>query len=82
MRWIDDVVDAMKQLGGKATYSDLYQEVRRIRLAEGRSLPPSTEAIIRREVENHAAESQAFTNVADLFYAPEGIGAGIWALRR
>ena len=81
VKWIDDIVQAMTALGGQASYGALYKKVREIRAAAARSLPPSTEAIIRREVENHSSASEAFTHKADIFYAPSGIGAGIWALR-
>ena len=81
VRWIDDVVEALRRLGGRAHYDALYSTVRSIRSAAGRSLPPSTEAIIRREVENHSSDSEAFLGERDLFHAPEGLGAGVWALR-
>lgn len=80
-RWIDDILVAFDTLGGQTSYADLYKAVREIRAAAGRSLPPSTDAIIRREVENHASQSDAFTNKDDLFEAPLGLGAGVWALR-
>ena len=81
VRWIDDVLAAFDVLGGRASYADLYKSVREIRAAAGRSLPASTDAIIRREVENHASQSDAFTHKDDLFEAPLGLGAGVWALR-
>jgi Negative regulator of replication initiationR len=82
VKWIDDIVEAMTALGGQASYGELYKKVREIRAASGRSLPPSTDAIIRREVENHSSASEAYTHKSDLFYPPRGVGAGIWALKR
>ncbi|HOY79617.1 MAG TPA: hypothetical protein PLN33_17505 [Hyphomonadaceae bacterium] len=81
MRWIDDVEEAFRRLGGRAHYDELYASVRAIRAEAGRSLPPSTEAIIRREVENHSSDSDAYLGKRNLFVAPEGLGAGVWAIR-
>ena len=81
MRWIDDVLQAFDELGGEAPLHVLYDKVRTIRAAAGRTLPTTTDAIVRREVENHSSDSEAYLGKRDLFYAPNGIGAGIWALR-
>lgn len=80
-RWIDDILDAFTSLGGKGYYADIYREVRKLRIAGGHRLPPSSDAIIRREIENHSSDSQAFLGKRDLFRAPKGIGEGYWELR-
>ncbi|GAB5519003.1 MAG: hypothetical protein RhofKO_12540 [Rhodothermales bacterium] len=76
-RWIDDIVSAMRNLGGYASYSDLYPEVARLRT---QPLPQTWEAIIRGQIETHSSDSEAFKG-RDLFYSVDGIGKGAWGLR-
>jgi hypothetical protein len=78
--WRDDVRDTLVQLGGKAHLSAIYREVTRLRRIAGRSLPESLEATVRRTLEDHSSDSDNFRG-ADLFFMPEGKGAGVWALR-
>ena len=75
--WTNDIIRAFENLGGFAPYSKLYEEVRSLRKG---SLPESWKAIIRREVEMHSSDSDAFSG-KDLFYSVSGIGKGIWGLR-
>jgi hypothetical protein len=81
IRWRDDVMQALVDLGGAATLDEIYRKVRSIRRAAGRSLPPSTDAVIRRELENNSSDSEAFTRERDWFEMPQGKGAGIWSIR-
>jgi hypothetical protein len=75
--WVQDIVSAFENLGGKARYGELYEEVSRIRSS---SLPQSWQAIVRQSVESHSSDSQVFKG-DDLFYSVEGIGSGHWGLR-
>lgn len=79
--WRDDVRSALQNLGGTAHLLAIYEKVREIRRAAGRRLPPSSEAIIRRELEYNSSDSESFTGHHDWFRSAEGIGAGVWALR-
>ena len=79
--WRDDIVDALRRLGGEADLAEIYQMVVNIRRGAGRSLPVSTDAVIRREVENNSSDSESFTAQRDLFRSVNGIGGGRWALR-
>lgn len=76
--WLEDVITAFKNLSGVSHYSDLYEEVKRIRK---KPLPKSWQAIIRRTIESHSSDSEAFLGREDLFYSVKGIGSGIWGLR-
>lgn len=82
IRWRDDVKAALASLGGEAKLHQIYAEVRRIRLANGRTLPTNTNAIIRRELEYNSSDSNAFTGRLDWFQSIGGIGSGRWALKR
>lgn len=81
VRWRDDVKESLSSLGGSATLSEIYKEVRLRRTAAGRSLPTSLDAIIRRELENNSSDSESFTGKYDIFSSVDGIGAGVWSLR-
>jgi Protein NO VEIN, C-terminal len=75
--WVNDVIQSLQNLGGVAKYADLYKEVGRLRPGP---LPASYEAIIRRTVEQHSSDSDAFSG-RDLFYSVHGKGKGVWGLR-
>jgi hypothetical protein len=79
--WRDDVFDALKILGGKSDLGRIYKEVEGIRKATGRSVPPTLDAVVRRTLEDHSSDSRNYRGGPDLFYMPEGHGAGVWALR-
>ena len=79
--WRDDIVDALRRLGGEADLHEIYRKVTDIRQKEGRSLPPSVDAVIRRELENNSSDSESFTGHRNLFRSVNGIGGGRWALR-
>lgn len=79
MTWLQYIVQAFQNLGGLATYTDLYGELERIRQE------PFTiewKATVRRTVETHSSHSANHTpGKPDLFYSVAGIGKGVWALR-
>lgn len=79
--WRDDVRVALRQLGGDAFLSDIYKKVRQIRMAAGRRLPRSTDAIVRRELEYNSSDSESYTGNYDWFRSIDGIGGGRWGLR-
>ncbi|MDQ0997760.1 putative CopG family antitoxin [Phyllobacterium ifriqiyense] len=81
IRWVDDIITALNELGGSGYYSDIYKKVREIRLANARSAPRSFAEVVRKEIEIHSSESEAFQHREDLFTAPKGLGAGFWALK-
>jgi hypothetical protein len=81
MTWRSDVRKALEQLGGRASLRHIYRETSKIRRAAGRSLPQSFDATVRRTLEEHSSDSLVFRGIHDLFWMPEGKGAGVWALR-
>lgn len=76
--WLEDVITAVKNLGGIAEYSKIYEEVKKIR---GSNLPTSWQAIIRREIETASSDSEAYGHKRDIFFPAKGLGRGIWGLR-
>lgn len=72
--WVEDIVQALKNLGGRATLNQIYDEVKRIRTEP---LPVTYKATIRERIESHSSDSNNFKG-KDLF---RKVGKGVWALR-
>jgi hypothetical protein len=79
--WAHDLVSVLKVMGGKARLERIYEAVEKLRRANGRSVPRTLEATVRRTLENHSSHSDNYLGGVDLFCMPEGKGAGVWALR-
>ena len=77
IRWVDDVVAGLKELGGEAALADIYDVVSGRRKAASRSITREYQATIRRTLEDHSSDS-ANHRSDDLFKL---VGRGIWALR-
>jgi hypothetical protein len=71
----NEIVDVLKEHGGKAELSKIYQGVRG-------KFPNTSEESIRRTIIRHSSDSPAFDpNGPDLFDSVEGLGKGIWGLK-
>lgn len=77
-RWVDDIRTALENLGGIAHRSEILKEVQRIRPGPH---PPTIVQTIQRTIQNHSSDSAGFRD-DDLFYTVQGIGSGIWGLRK
>lgn len=80
VRWCDDVYQALKTLGGEAPLASIYAAVEARRRSGGRSVPPTLPEVVRKELEVHSSDSDAFGG-DDWFAMAAGKGNGIWALR-
>jgi hypothetical protein len=80
-KWTDLLVWTLDALGGAARLEDIYRKSREGRTALGIPITPQHNASARECLESHCAGSDKFRGKADLFFRPEGKGAGIWALR-
>lgn len=79
MQWVDYIIRAMQELGGYASYPQLYAKIEEIRRAP---FTGQWQATVRRTIENHSSDSENFRpGSRDLFYSVGGIGSGIWGLR-
>jgi predicted restriction endonuclease len=76
--WRDDLTAALETLGGQGSLEQIYQAVQTIR----EKMPPSWQAIVRRELEYNSSDSVSFQKRHDLFYSVDGIGKGLWGLRQ
>lgn len=75
--WIEDLTQALANLGGYAHYNDIYSEIEKTRT----NLSNNYKAVIRRTIQQNSSDSQSWKMRNDLFYSVEGIGKGIWGLR-
>lgn len=80
-RWIEDVIEGLRRIGGTGHYEEIYTSVLDVRKENGHTIPVSFEAIVRKEIEYHSSDSGAYKGERDLFTAPNGLGAGYWQLR-
>jgi hypothetical protein len=78
-KWTDLLIWALKKHGGRAALSDIYKTSRQGRLALGFRTTRHHDDAARECLESHCRESSKFKGT-ELFYMPEGKGAGIWAL--
>ena len=78
--WLDSIIKAMTELGGKARYEDLYPQVLRVRKREGLELNDSYQATIRRTIEAASSDSKVWHKRPgpDIF---RQLGTGYWGLR-
>ncbi|SHN38790.1 HNH endonuclease [Cryptosporangium aurantiacum] len=76
--WEEDIVSALTNLGGTGTYAEIYGAVAAIRS----DLPASWKDIIRRQIQDRSSDSAGWKKGADLFFSVEGLGRGVWGLRR
>jgi hypothetical protein len=80
-KWTDLLVWTLTKLGGKATLHEIYKKSREGRKALGYNITVEHDASARECLESHCSDSHKYRHRADLFYMPEGKGAGVWALR-
>ena len=76
--WLDDVKQALSNLGGEASLHEIYKETLSIRAVP---VTENAEAIIRRTLQEHCPETGTYHGGESAFRSVEGLGEGRWALR-
>ncbi|MHA1749526.1 MAG: hypothetical protein ACTSYF_12875 [Promethearchaeota archaeon] len=71
--WVEDIRQALQNLGGEASLSEIYDEVKRVRVEP---LPRTWKAVINGSIERHSSDSKTFSG-KDFFYKAE---VGVWGL--
>jgi hypothetical protein len=71
---LDNILQALKNLGGQGTLKEIYTEVERIRTTP---LSKTWHASVRGRIEDHSSDSESFKG-KDYFHK---VGKGTWALR-
>ena len=72
--WVEDIIQALKNLGGQATEEQIRNEVKRIRIGQ---LPNSWNHIINHTLGDYSSDTSFFKG-KDYF---QKIDKGVWALR-
>lgn len=72
--WVEDIIQALENLGGYAHYTQIVDEVSRI-IPD--PLPINLKDIVQTQLQVHSDETDQFTGVAPF----RNIGNGIWTLR-
>lgn len=78
MTWLEYIIEALNNLGGVATYPQIYEEIRRIRKEP---YTKSWKASVRATIESFSSDSMRYNQKSDIFYSVKGLGEGIWGLR-
>ena len=78
MTVLERTIEALRHLGGKGSYSEIYREYEKI---IGKTITDGQEAGIRKTIEDHSSDSKNYKGQKDIFYSVDGIGKGIWGLR-
>ena len=78
--YLDSVIKAFKRLGGKASLSQIYEEVYSIRTEENLKINNTYESTVRYTIESHSSDSTVWKGKKedDLFKKIEN---GMWTLR-
>ena len=75
--WIDDIKQAILNIGGTGHYSEIYREIERIR----KDLSGDWHAVVRRTIQQNSSDSQSWLENRDMFFSVDGIGKGVWGVR-
>jgi len=80
--WKEDIIQALKNLGGRAHLSKIQNEVARLRKGK---LNNSWIYSIQENLQRHSSDSDygrgKYGSGEDIFYMPEGKRKGVWGLR-
>jgi putative restriction endonuclease len=76
--WLDEIIDALKDLGGHGTLDDIYA---RISERERMDFTSSWKNRVRATIYQFSSDSEVYTKRMDVFYAVSGKGMGRWGLR-
>jgi hypothetical protein len=72
--WVEDIIQALKNLGGHGTLNQIYDEVVQIRTEE---LPSTYKSSVRDKLESYSSDSALYKGL-DIF---KKIDKGVWGLR-
>ena len=77
MTILEATIQTLTNLGGEASYSDIYEEYEKV---VGHSITKNQQAGIRACIERNSSDSDVFKG-NDIFYSVYGKGKGYWGLR-
>jgi putative restriction endonuclease len=78
--WVDEIREALEELGGEAHLSEIYHKVLErdnMNFDENKNV----EEKIRQTIQRYSGDSETFNGKEDIFYSVRGIGEGYWGIR-
>ncbi|GHO52883.1 HNH endonuclease [Ktedonobacter robiniae] len=83
--WINEIIDALIDLGGEGTLKAIYEQISKRGIMNLEHA--HWQATVRRTIEQHSSDTKSFHTIKnsdedDIFYAPKGLSAGHWAIRK
>lgn len=80
IRWVDIIIQALEQLGGKATLTDIYEECKDLvaLFYQDEFNNTTIESTIRRTIYQHSSDATIYLGKDDVFHR---VKSGIWELR-
>lgn len=79
MTVLEVIIETLENLGGKATYSELYKKYEEI---TEKTLTYGQRAGIRKAIEDRSSDSKNFKGKKDIFYSVNGLGSSVWGLNK
>jgi hypothetical protein len=77
---IDEIIDALTRMGGRAPLWHISYEIRQNRRFRGDHIPETIEIAVRRALEERCARSCFYRGASDLFAMPEDPASGAWSI--
>jgi len=78
VKWRDEIIRALTQLGGEAALDEIYTKVKG---NTDKEIPTTFRAVIRNALEVNSSDSENFSDKEDVFYSVHGKGKGVWGIR-
>lgn len=88
--WIDEIVEALEELGGGGTLNEIYAKILERKRVDLKSRP-NWQSTVRRTILVYSSDANIFHTTRkgkgkekeyDVLYAPKGLHAGYWAIRK
>ncbi|MBO4866149.1 MAG: AAA family ATPase [Ruminococcus sp.] len=79
--YLSEIVNALKQLGGTASLSEINNSIQQRDLLPGLKTNSSWKNSVRAEIQRHCSETKSFVEGnEEIFYSVYGLGKGVWGL--
>lgn len=81
--YLSEIVDSLVELNGKGSLQEICDQIKKRNLLPNIKTNKNWERNVSAEIQRHCKETKSFVEGnEDLFYSVEGIGKGIWGLKK
>lgn len=81
--YLSEIVDSLVELNGKGSLQEICDQIKKRNLLLNIETNKNWERNVSAEIQKHCKETKSFVEGnEDLFYSVEGIGKGIWGLKK